>query len=500
MSKNTMHSFKAAAEAIFTLLLILLAIAALLKTYSTGGIYWDFIAHIFFAKALITQSFYSALLSGRLISAINYSDSFYFEYFRAPLMPVLLALLLPLLGSSTATAYILFSLLLLTFSLFYLSRAMHIELMALIPLFLTPYFLAFLTLLNGTEILTSALLIISTALLVKGKWQSGIVLALAGLAKYPSLVFLPMLLMLKGKARAKAVLAFAIATLPWLIFNAYAFGNPLKSYLTGFSEFKSGTSANFAALMPSLQITFRNLLPYLVLAAFLLLLLIFWSFLYFAFLNKKTSRGNKSKNKRQLTLAKTINNESTQSKIAALLILGFIGFLFLAMHGNIDNLPRYGYLIYIGVALGTAYLITQASKEIGQRIKGEAGSGAKAFIYLLIFAICTSQLLYLYYSNSTSFIFNGYGSKNSTITNSVAALKSLGLYNCNVVSNAWVYLLYQGIKAHSPYYYNSTVTKYAIVAFKSIGVNESLINISSVAKIYNYENFSIEIPANYICK
>jgi len=79
-------------------------------------------------------------------------------------------------------------------------------------------------------------------------------------------------------------------------------------------------------------------------------------------------------------------------------------------------------------------------------------------------------------------------------------LKSLGLSNCNVVFNAWVYLLYQGIEAHSLYYYNSTVTKYAIVAFKSIGVNESLINISSVAKIYSYENFSIEIPANYICK
>ncbi|MDE1824890.1 MAG: hypothetical protein KGH61_00155 [Candidatus Micrarchaeota archaeon] len=453
---------------------------ALLQNYFAGGIYWDFIAYTLFAKSLVSPAFYVALHSGSLMQSINYQNSFYYEYFRAPLMPLLLVPLLLVLGSHFALAYILIEMLLLLCSAFYLSRGLKIDFGILLILFLTPYSLAFLTLLNGSEILTTALLMFTFAMLARGKWQAGILMALAGLAKYPSLIFLPLLFSLEGGQRNKAIVAFIITTAPWLLFNLYAFSNPFYGYTSSFAVFGTGNAVLFPAnvVSQSLIIVLMGLLPaFLVMAALIV-------YLYL--------KGNTSN---KLWRQKMAQAGNWRKIVAPLLVLGAAGFLIVSLHSNLDNLPRHGYLLYLGVAIAIAFGISRLLELVGRRSKKLVTTIA----YSVVSLASLFMLLYLYSSVHSNYIFNGYGSTNQTVSNSVAALEQMGLANCSIVSNAWVYLRFQGVDAHWPYYYNATVQRYPILIFGNIGVPASALNTKNITKSYNYSHFSVELPKNYTC-
>ncbi len=100
-----------------------------------------------------------------------------------------------------------------------------------------------------------------------------------------------------------------------------------------------------------------------------------------------------------------------------------------------------------------------------------------------------------------TFAFNNhsYGSTNPIYNTVKNALASQGLSNCNIVSNDWVYLIYAGLKAHFPYYYNYTIQHYPIVFFKYLGSNSSPVNFGNVTKRINYTEFFIAMPKNYTC-
>ena len=179
----------------------------------------------------------------------------------------------------------------------------------------------------------------------------------------------------------------------------------------------------------------------------------------------------------------------------ALLILGIIGFAAVSLHSTLDNLPRLGYLLYIGAAILLAFGISRVLNIA----EGQGRGNLRLIVYAAMFFVYVVILAYTYAGLSTHYIFNGYGSNNLTVLNAVNTLDQKGLGSCNIVSNAWIYLRFQGVSAHSPFYYNATVQRYPILLFGNIGVPASTANTRNVSKIYNYQNYTIDLPENYTC-
>ena len=261
---------------IMIVVIYLLALFDTLSMYNIGGANWDFITHWLMAKSLVNNNFYSALLSGYLSNSILYSNTFYFESLRAPLTGIFMVPF-SLLGSNIGMPlYFAFILFLLLYSIFKISASIKIDPMLLILIIFTPYISIFLMLLNGTEIVSIALLFIFLSFLFKKSWKSGIILALAGLAKYPNLIFLPLLFLLPKKERKNAFVSFFLVTIPWLLFNTVVFHNPIFSYVISAGAFSGGgTNVYFPIniIIQSLLLILPELFPisFIILIALLVL-------------------------------------------------------------------------------------------------------------------------------------------------------------------------------------------------------------------------------------
>jgi hypothetical protein len=179
-----------------------------------------------------------------------------------------------------------------------------------------------------------------------------------------------------------------------------------------------------------------------------------------------------------------------------LVFLAAIGWAFLSFSNSINNLPRWGYVLYFSIATLLAILFRDL---FSTRANGVSLARYRAVAYLALLAISAATLLYSLDTIGSSFPLYSYGTTNATILEGVSTINSSGLSNCSVVSNDWVYLRFYGVKAHSPYYYNQTILRYPIVSFDSIGVQPSVINTSYVERTVRYTGFSIYFPVNYSC-
>ena len=460
-------------------LLFLFASMAVFATFNASGIYWDFIAHIFYAKSLLSPVFYSSLLHGDLFTAINNANSFYFEPERAPLVGLLLIPFV-LSNNNFIQLYLAFILLLNFFSVWFVSKKIKLNFFLLSLLFFTPFAFLYFVLLNGTELVSMTLALFGFGLLLDNKWQSGFLFALSSLAKYPSLVFVPLLLLLPH-GRKKAFAAFLITLFPWLMFNFFAFGNPAFSYLYSLGIFSHSGSA-LAGAVVSLRLLFETFdLAIAVLACLLILRLA----------HKNLSIQTTSKKGEQ-----TFGN-SIFKKTSAFLALGLFGWLLTLPNGSVDNLPRLVYLIYPGFALLIGLLISAFAQGISVKVS-RFRARLLPLVLAVLFIFSLGSVFSAYRSNAA--VFSSYGYRDPIYASVKSALATLGLENCNFVSNDWVYLRYIGIRAHSPFYYNSTIQRYPIIAFNSLGVNKSSINFSNVSVSLNFSGFSVDFPRNYTCK
>ena len=463
---------------IMIVVIYLLALFDTLSMYNIGGANWDFITHWLMAKSLVNNNFYSALLSGYLSNSILYSNTFYFESLRAPLTGIFMVPF-SLLGSNIGMPlYFAFILFLLLYSIFKISASIKIDPMLLILIIFTPYISIFLMLLNGTEIVSIALLFIFLSFLFKKSWKSGIILALAGLAKYPNLIFLPLLFLLPKKERKNAFVSFFLVTIPWLLFNTVVFHNPIFSYVISAGAFSGGgTHVYFPIniIIQSLLLILPELFPisFIILIALLVL-----------YVKKNKYKIYKIKLKESL-----IN--SYKYKIAiSFFVLGVFAWSITSMRGSINDLPRLGYLIYTGAALFFAILFFDITKKLKLSIKN-----IYAYCVIVLFIIYVIILL-------TWFPYNGYvfyGSKSQVLLNTENSISIQGISSCNIISNNWVYLKYLGYKAHFPYYYNSTIERYPIIFFTDLGSNKTPINLDNIKFRQNYSGFFIAKPKNSIC-
>ncbi len=479
MDMKQVRSSKKYAYAALLLAMLVASSALVLHLYYQQGVYWDFITHYLYSKALISSYFYKSMLSGTLPLAIQSENHFYIEPFRAPLMSIFLVPFDLAFAQNSIPSYLVFEVILLLLSAIYLAKGMNVNPLVVAPMLMVPYTMIYLTVLNGTEMLSLILAIFAIGLAVRGKWQSGVLIALAAMAKYSSLVFvLPILFMPKG-TRWNTLAAGFFTTMPWLAANYFIFGNPMFSYIDAIEQVfvaspPSPTSVH-AALLISMSDVFYSLVPFMLLAVLLA-----------ALVYAKRRRLPKSVDyKYKITAA-----------FCAVSLLAWFAF---AVHGSINTLPRWGYIVYAGIVPFLALLIYGLMHEAGKLYKSPLSRNAIMYASYSFIILAFFALTFFAYAQMGSHPFEVMGSGSPVLLNAVQQVHSLGIADCGFISNAWPYLQLYGIKAHNPYYYNSTMYRYPILVFSSfIGAGNSVAELN-ISKTYNYSGFEILIPEDSTC-
>ena len=447
------------------------ASAFILMAYRKVGIYWDFASHLLDSRSMLRPAFYHAATMPMEL-ATTVTRAVYFEPFRAPLSSIVMLpfAAMPHFGIAI---YLVFLLFLLAFAIAYFSKKTGIDQLVMLPLLVTPYVLFLLTLINGSEILTLSLLLVTLGLIAEGRREAGAMMALVALTKYTNLVFLPLLLLVGGRKRiAESVLLFAIVTAPWLLFNWMAFGNPLFSYTFSATIFGQSNSA----VNPLLSVmAIAEALPVIMiwLAPALAVIILF--------------RGKGG----------GIKKDKGDAKIREIafwtLALGTAGWLLLSYKDSLLNMERFGYMIYLGAAIAIAASLKATA--------GKAGIGHKRreFLFALaLAAIITMIAGYVLLVNANILQVKGTGYP--AVLEAAGSIGQKGLAGCGIVSNGWVYLRFYGIDAYPPYNYNSTMESLPVVAFTDgIGTALSAIREGANSTLQRYAGFYIEIPQRASC-
>ena len=463
----------------YTTMLVVASVLFLIMAYNASGVYWDFVSHILEAKSLLNPAFYSAASIPMKLNTA-FGKNLYFEPFRAPLSSLAMVPFL-WLGKLFIPAYLAFLVFFLGFALVVLSGKSGIDPLLLGFLFFTPYVLFYLTLLNGTEIFTMALILIAVGYVIERRSRAGFFMALACLAKYTTLAFLPLLLLSGGRRKiAESYAIFGLTTLPWLAFNWIAFGNPFYSYLSSAGTFGiSNAGIGIASTLPSVATAIPVIAIWLVPALAVIAL----------------ASHMVGAEKKAAPHAARGEHAGQEQRVAMLVFaLGAAGWLALSYRDSLLNMQRFGYLIYIGVAL----LMALGGSEVIQRVKNRHAGAGKIYAALLLSSLLMVGAAYVLLVRYN--VINEYGTTNPEVINAVMALQQNGLSGCGIVSNGWVYLRFYGIEAYPPYLYNSTISKFPILAFKTgIGVSPSEIKAVRLAENISYGDFYVEIPEGSIC-
>ena len=464
---------------ILAVFLFLLLSTALLKIYFVNGVDWDFAAHYLSAKSADSNNFLNVIkeevISKQTTMQVGVVEKgkIYFESYRAPLSIAFFMVLYPLLGHNSAIAYLMIMVILLFYATLYFSKKLGINYLFTASLFALPYILIFTFVVNSEGMLSLILMIIALSFESDNKWQSGIFIGLAGLAKYTSLIFLPMLLLLQGRKNIlKGYLSFVIVTLPWLVFNYIIFGNPLYSYLSSIS-----VSLESSAPSPISLTAIFTIVAFFIPAIIISILLSYWYF-------KEKKKGayqafRKNVFKRPLII------------LISFLSLSIVEFIILGRHESPFDQARYAYFLYSALAFLIAYTIDKLISLIKNDkayLKKSIIHNSDIILFLFSAATIVGALVILntgMHANLTS------GSQNSIFTDVVSETRELNMYNCTFVSNDWVYLRYYNITAYSPYFYNSSIKAFPVIVINSIGTSSNAVYIGLHKKIYSNDSFSI---------
>ena len=463
--------------------LYLLLGLAVMKAYLVFGVGWDFTAHYISGRYIFSQGFFKALKEAGVAgtTSMNFgiveTKSLYFEFYRAPLSILILGTLSMLAGTYAIPAYLALMVLLLLIATVYLSKSMGIDYLLLGSLVALPYLVIFPFMVNSEEMLSLSLMMLSLALLRKGRWQSGLVMGLACLSKYTALIFFPILILAGDRKKiAYSYIALFLVTMPWLLFNYAAFGNPFFSYLSSIRvSLESTMSSSFSAA--ALASIMAGFVP---------------AVLALAVIYSKYAKKRISGIKKNIRNAFKWNGNKDFLLIFLFLMLAALEFLILGIHESAFDQSRYGYFLFFSSALIFAYLISA-------RIRTAPNKHLKPAIYFLLFAFSAIAMLATIFLIGSHSLEMSYGNADPVFANASGAINGLGIENCSVVSNDWVFLRYYGIKAFSPFSSGKTLADYPAVVFNGIGVSANSIKDYNSETTYKYINFGIYLPHNYSC-
>ncbi|MEM0087060.1 MAG: glycosyltransferase family 87 protein [Candidatus Micrarchaeaceae archaeon] len=466
--------------AYFTSALLLLGLIMLAFIYHVNGPEWDLIAHYLNSKSIANAGIYAnAALATNNYGTIE-AAGIYFEDFRAPLSSLVM-LPLTLLNSRYALlGYVMLVYLLLIWASTYLADALGMNRLVTYAAFLSPYLLYFGFIVNGTEALSAALLLFGLGLISKRSSYAGILFGLAALAKYPAMIFFPLLFLLrKPKKIFYAFLLEAIVILPWLLFNYDVFGNPLASYMNAF---------DIALITPFEPLYLGTILSVFWYPALLCTIAI----LLFYMLRFRL----KPRMREKIFIPKSMAGEI----VIGFLVISIVEFMLVGWHYDVFSQSRFGYLSYFGVSLAAAYMLSRINK-IHRRIYG-LNLGNLPFV---VAAICFIVLAYYAFAFHSSMAYYNYALYNTNGAASVfsyakSELYALGYGNCSVISNAWVPMKYVGVNAYMPQYYGIDESQYVVVSFKNVNVKPKISGyINESRPVFESKYFEILVPKNLTC-
>ena len=455
-------------ELVLVALLLALAVYIQLHIFLSGGVGWDFVSHYLNAKAMLESGFYNASAANTHNSTIQ-NHAMHYGKERAPLaQTIMYAILLPLynLGYYSTTAgigaYIIVLYVLLGVLALYAAWRTRIKPLLLLSFIVSPFLLRYLVIYNSAEFISLAFLLAYIAALYRKSPWAGAIIALASLAKYTSIIFIPMLLFLERGKLKYALLLFAAFTLPWLVFSQIFFSSPFASYAISFAE--SQVSLPLRLHTPAFELSYILFYPLAITAA--------------AVLYAKAAKGRISIRKDGRMLLKIS---------AVMLMLAALLYAFAYRSTTIPT--RFGYAIYLSLSIIAAVLVNETA-------------GNKAVFLVFLFSMLSLLAMGPYTTGS----INKWGmlSNSEFLASASNTIAQLNLSSCDVITNAWTWLRYYNISAYDPYYYdepgyNPNLTRMPIIVFYNTGVPANQVRTYNVAERYNYSNMSILLPANYIC-
>jgi hypothetical protein len=397
-------------------------------------------------------------------------DTFYIEPYREAIASLIFVPFI-LLGYHPILGYLIVLYLLFALAIWFFCKSLKFDVLLGYGLMLSPFFVYLSLMVNGTEILSLSLLLIAIGFIFRKSSFAGIFIGAAGLAKYPILIFLPLLLFLGDKKKiAVSYLLFALTTLPWLAFNYIFYGNLLEAYI---GSITLNVTNNPSFSIPIIPILLSFAIPAFVLAVGLLYV---------------KAGGRKLKG----SIASALRESSFTRFALVFLVLALAAYVVMAKSSGFFDQVRYAYCLY-GAGAFFALIILQ--HEI-RSVKNLGKVVALTAIVILSISPVTYYAITRDYSSA-----GNVNSRNSTVKASIVELGAMGYANCRVESNAWVYLLYLNVSAYSPLYLNATVaSEYPIVVFGSFGISPSYDwNTNGSKLVYEGDGFSVFLPSNVMC-
>ena len=472
MGKKTGNASSKGQGRALTSLLILISLVAILTTYMTQGPSWDLISQYLNARSFSTSQF---LLGNFHIfnPFVIQHGIFYIEIFRPPIESFALALI-SLVSQNSILVYLIVLFAIFLLSIRFLARSLEVDMLLIYGLMLNPYFIYLSFTIDSTDILSVSMIMVAIALLYKKDPLCGLFFGIAGLSKYPALIFLPLILLLENRDKVlRSFSLFLLITLPWLIFNYVYFANPLASYLSSIDL----TLAN--SNIPTSISAFPAIASLIMPAVFLVV-----GMLHF----------------RPAQIKKLLSSSFRSSFYAKILLLfiplSVLCYLVLSLHSTGFDQTRFADFISLSGILIIIPILQKGSENAVHLTRDVAI--ASASIMIIAMALNLSA-----YYNAGTLSAGPYNviSQRSTILAGLETMDSIGYGNCSMVSNSWVYLLYLNASAYSPFSLNATNSlQYPLLIFNQVGVARSLIsNIGSYSTAYNGSYYSILLPRNASC-
>ena len=480
---------------IASILLILPLVTASTILYFRGP-EWDVMSHALNGRTMLNyislhEVSFEAAFAGEFVNNLVY----YFEPYRAPLATPIFAFLSIFLAEPIL-AYTILLYIGVAAAVYKASKELGVEPLVMLSAFFSPYALYFFFLPNSMEGLSIAFVLLGIVYLMRRSAWSGLFFGLAGLAKYPPLILLPLVILLWEKRKAAAAIGLeALAILPWLAFNYIVYGHPLYSYIAAVSNIV--TSARYTTVHP-----FAVFVALMYPIAFGVAALVAWRL-----------GGAKAR-----TRVRGMLSSYRFRVLASFAVLSLIGYAFVLPHNDFFTQERFGYLASTALVLLMVALFYNSVPE-RSRYK------LSRIVALAAIAILAVNLYYTYATTNVPTVrYYNPNAQGNVFQNATSELGALGFANCRFVSNAWVEMLYLHYPAYSPFtlYTSGVITpmvehlaaqqglhysqyvksqeEYPIVVIDNAGVSQSLIlNLGNSTMVYNRSDIQIYLPKNTSC-
>ncbi len=472
-------------EKLLLALLLILPIAIFALIYSNSGPSWDMIARSLNGKTLFNyvstnQNDLKVAFFGELTNNLVY----YFEPYREPVGNLIFAILYSVF-KYPILPYSVLAFAFYVFSICVFANQFKIDKLIAFSVFLNAYLIYYLFVPNGGEVLAISFILMGIAYLARGSEFSGLFFGIAALSKYPAMAMFPLVLLLKD--RRKILIAIAIEALvlsSWGMVDYLVYGIPFYSYFSSISNANIITNPSTVHVLALLQV--------------LAFPLIFGAIAYVLI------RSSKSK-------PRILPFELKMSYL--MIALAFLSYLVMLPHNDEISQARYGFIFSVSLLVPVSMALSNASVALPN---SRYAIAALSLFMMLAFAV----FMYSFVTSPQISYYNP-GSENSIYANAASRMGQYGFADCRFISNAWVYMIYAGYDAYSPFIINKNASssslienasnlnstffvshqnEYPMLIFNYTGVDRNRISVlSSYDVVYANRNFSIYVPREAKC-